>query len=97
VFTSESGEQAMEILAEEKRKLDCVICDLSLRDLPGYLLYQKIVKEAPELARKFIFITGGILSEKTGEFLDRAGLPVIEKPFRMETLTNTINKLAGAH
>jgi DNA-binding response OmpR family regulator len=60
---------------------DLIICDLLLPRLSGQELCDELLRRRPELARRLVICTGDILSEDTGVFLARTGLPYITKPF----------------
>ena len=54
--------------------------------LTGQELYQRVLAEKPELARKFVFVTGGATSPATKQFLESVPNDLLEKPFSMATL-----------
>lgn len=66
--------------------LDIVFCDMMMPHLTGQELYQRVLAEKPELARKFVFVTGGATSPATKQFLDSVPNDLLEKPFSMATL-----------
>jgi len=94
VVTCETGKRAVELLRNDSG-FDAVLCDLNLEDLSGHQVYKESVKIAPELARKFIFITGGVFREEVEDFLKKTGLPLVEKPFQAGSLIDTLNKITG--
>ncbi|HET9854548.1 MAG TPA: response regulator [Methylomirabilota bacterium] len=65
---------------------DLILSDLRMPGLDGLGLYRQLEQNRPELARRFVFITG------TSEHTDYAGLigdlpvPVLTKPFDMSAL-----------
>jgi two-component system NtrC family sensor kinase len=78
VDTAAHGLEALERLGQ--RAYDLVISDIRMPHLDGPGLYRAAVEERPELARRFIFVTGDTLDHATRDFLEQAGLPTIEKP-----------------
>lgn len=78
-------------------KFDLILCDVMMPDLNGIELYDRLVSERPELANRFIFITGGAFTERARVFLRRADRPIVKKPFAMRQLVKTIqNTLVAA-
>lgn len=55
-----------------------------------------IVKNRPELARRLVFITGDTVNDETMKLLRESGAPCIEKPFRVQLLVETVQKVMGA-
>jgi len=90
-----NGLAALERIAG--RGYDLILSDLRMPELDGLGLYRELERSRPELARRFVFITG------TSEHTDYAGLigdlavPVLTKPFDMSELQRlTREMLAGA-
>jgi len=53
-----SGEEALAILAHES--FDAIFLDVRLPDISGQDVYARLAVERPELARRVIFVTGGL-------------------------------------
>lgn len=70
----------------DRAAYDLILSDLRMPGLDGLGLYRQLEQHRPELARRFVFITG------TSEHADYAGLigdlpvPVLTKPFDMSAL-----------
>jgi CheY-like chemotaxis protein len=60
---------------------DLVLCDINLPDIPGMDVYDRA---PPDLRAKFVFTTGGAITDRAREFLATA--PRLDKPFRLEQL-----------
>ena len=58
----------------ERTAYDAVIADVKMPELSGQELYGRVCQIRPEMARRFIFITGDIDGEDTRQFLDRVPL-----------------------
>jgi DNA-binding NtrC family response regulator len=54
-----------------------------------------IVANRPELRERMLFITGDTVNEDTMKALQSTGVPYIEKPFRVQELINTVEKIFG--
>ncbi|MBL8945697.1 MAG: PAS domain S-box protein [Myxococcales bacterium] len=70
--------------------VDVVLCDLMMPDVPGATLYQQAVAARPELADRFIFMTGGVFTDAASEFVDSLGTAVLIKPFDAEVLRERV-------
>jgi len=53
------------------------------------------VESRPELASRFIFITGHPVDPATANFLDETRAPVLNKPFSIATLLETLRGLSA--
>ncbi len=80
----------------ERTAYDSVICDVKMPELSGQELYGRVCQIRPEMARRFIFITGDIDGEDTREFLDQSRCSYFMKPFNLERLTAAVDMLTGA-
>jgi len=80
----------------ERTAYDCVIADVKMPELSGQELYSRVCTIRPEMARRFIFITGDIDGEDTREFLDQSRCSYFMKPFNLERLTAAVDLLTGA-
>lgn len=69
---------------------DVIFCDLMMPGVSGNDLYERVVTQRPELANKFVFISGGAFTERAREFLATTRLPQVSKPFTREALVNAI-------
>ena len=64
-------------------------------ELSGQELYTRACQIRPEMARRFIFITGDIDGENTRQFLDETRCSYFMKPFNLERLTTAVDMLTG--
>jgi PAS domain S-box-containing protein len=95
VTTATSGREALQLLAGDP-PFDVVLCDLMMPDVSGMDVYERVVKERPELASRFIFVTGGAFTERARAFVERIGPAVVEKPFQLATLPALLTARAAA-
>jgi DNA-binding response OmpR family regulator len=77
----------------ERTAYDVVIADVRMPELNGQELYSRACQLRPEMARRFIFITGDIDGEDTLEFLERSRCTYFMKPFNLERLTAAVDML----
>lgn len=77
----------------ERTAYDVVIADIKMPELNGQELYTRACQLRPEMARRFIFITGDIDGDDTLDFLDGCHCAYFMKPFNLERLTATVDML----
>ena len=80
----------------ERTTYDAVIADVKMPELSGQELYGRVCQLRPEMARRFIFITGDIDGEDTREFLEQTRCTYLMKPFNLERLTTAVDMLTGS-
>ena len=61
--------------------------------MSGQELYSYALKERPELAERFIFVTGDVVTPGTGDFIEHAGRPSLSKPFTSAEMIAVLKKL----
>ena len=76
------------------KPLDLVVCDLMMPGVSGPELFRQATRERPELAERFLFMTGGVFSGPIAHFMDTWHLPVLEKPFDPSTLRERVLDIA---
>jgi CheY-like chemotaxis protein len=86
--------RALEMI--EQTAYDAVITDVKMPEMSGPELYGRACQIRPEMARRFIFVTGDIDGEDTRRFLDRTRCSHFMKPFNLEGLTAAVDLLTGA-
>lgn len=72
---------------------DAVITDLRMPAMNGRELYEALVQEYPDLARRVIFATGDLVARQTTEFLQSTGNPFLEKPFSIRSLVEALRRI----
>jgi signal transduction histidine kinase/AmiR/NasT family two-component response regulator len=85
------GSRAPERAASEE--FDLVICDVKMPGLDGPHFYHSLVLAGNPLKDRFLFVTGDVLAAQTREFLEQNRLPYVAKPFRMEELTEKVERV----
>jgi CheY-like chemotaxis protein len=88
VDTAANGQLALRRLQE--RAYDLILCDLRMPELDGPGLYRALEQHAPQLCRRFIFLTGDTLSPEVAAFLAQSGVPRLTKPFTAVEVRRTI-------
>ncbi|HJL16449.1 MAG TPA: ATP-binding protein [Sandaracinaceae bacterium LLY-WYZ-13_1] len=88
VTVAHRGADALETLRE--RAFDVVLCDLTMPGMSGPELRDAL---PPETRARFVFITGGVLSEAHRRYLERFEGPVVYKPFRAPDVRDAVRSV----
>jgi DNA-binding NtrC family response regulator len=72
---------------------DAVICDLQMPQLDGDLLYATVERTKPELARRFLFVSGVADEPKFKRFLGTVDAPLLQKPVAVESLLAELERM----
>ncbi|HVU04957.1 MAG TPA: ATP-binding protein [Polyangiaceae bacterium] len=73
-------------------RFDVVFCDLMMPGVTGLELHARLTKEAPDVARRFVFTTGGTFTESDARALEASGAPMVDKPFVAKTIRDVVNR-----
>jgi CheY-like chemotaxis protein len=76
---------------------DVVICDLMMPGMSGYKLYAAACAARPSVSTRFVFVSGGALSEEASRFLKTCECPVLPKPFSNADVLEAVNRVAKPH
>jgi signal transduction histidine kinase/ActR/RegA family two-component response regulator len=93
VDTALGGVEALRLL-ECDAAYDVILCDLQMPELSGMGLLEAVRAGWPDLAERFVFVTGGAFSPDAKRFLEESVCAVIQKPFRVEDLLALIDRKA---
>jgi signal transduction histidine kinase len=94
IETKLGAREALRHFAQDRR-FDVVLCDLQMPDMSGVELYVTVKQQWPELAERFIFITGGAFSPEARRFLEDPSIVCINKPFQLRELLELIEARIG--
>ncbi|HXU01557.1 MAG TPA: response regulator, partial [Polyangia bacterium] len=61
--------------------VDLIYCDLMMTGMTGMDLAEVFASEAPDVARKMVFMTGGAFSPRAREFVAQNADRTVDKPF----------------
>ena len=67
-------------------KFDLIFCDLMMPLMTGMDLHAALERDAPDQARRMVFLTGGAFTHSARQFLDRVQNPRLDKPFQLDSL-----------
>jgi CheY-like chemotaxis protein len=88
VETVGDGEAALGKLAV--REYDLILSDIRMPDLDGPALFREVERRYPNLLRRFIFLTGDVMSPETSQFLMQTAVPCLNKPFTLEMVRQVV-------
>ncbi len=69
---------------------DLVLCDVFLPGRNGDTLHARIAERRPDLASRFVFVTGGALGRAEAEYLKNCACPTLFKPVELKTLKDLL-------
>jgi len=78
----------------QSRRYDMIVSDVRMPEGGGDEFYRKAVAYDPELARRFLFITGDTANPSAWKFLKDARVPVLEKPFSAGAFLEAVRSIA---
>ena len=82
VTTVTDGKEGLELL-RSRPEVDLVFCDLMMTGMTGMDLAEALAAEAPEMAAKVVFMTGGAFLPRAREFVARHIDRTVDKPFNI--------------
>jgi CheY-like chemotaxis protein len=69
---------------------DTVVCDINMPELSGVEFYRHLELHDPDLARRVVFCSGGVLGESTRQFIEATRNPVLHKPLAPQALLDAL-------
>ena len=90
----ESGEDAIERLCDGA-PFDVVFLDLMMPEVSGIEVYREVTARRPDLASRFVFMTGGAFTQEAREFLKKTPVVCLEKPFELHRIRDLVAERAG--
>jgi CheY-like chemotaxis protein len=92
VEVAHGGRQGLAVLLSGATP-DMILCDLMMPDLSGMDVLESLGAERPELAERFVFMTGGAVTERARATLATTTRPVLAKPFAPEDVERVLSSL----
>ncbi|MDB5214580.1 MAG: Sensory box histidine kinase/response regulator [Myxococcaceae bacterium] len=86
---------ASEALArvEAGQRFDLILCDLMMPAMSGMDLHRELMRVAPDVAARVVFLTGGAFTQRARDFLEGVDNPRLEKPIGIDALRNAIAEM----
>jgi PAS domain S-box-containing protein len=95
VETAGSARDARALL-EAGQHFDAVLCDLTMPEETGADFFEYVRARYPKLAKRFVFMSGGVFHPNTHAFLEESGCVHVEKPFSLDHLRALLAQLIAA-
>jgi DNA-binding NtrC family response regulator len=86
VQTCGAASEAQVLLLDPAYVPDLVLCDVFLPGANGNVLHARVAKLRPEIARRFVFVTGGALGKDEASYLRASGCTTLFKPVELKSL-----------
>jgi PAS domain S-box-containing protein len=71
-------------------EFDAIVCDVMMSGITGTELHERVAREKPELAARFVFMSGGTYTTTTSEYLARVPNARLMKPFTVSDLLRAL-------
>jgi signal transduction histidine kinase/ActR/RegA family two-component response regulator len=85
-----SGQAALDRLTAPGSGFDLVLCDLMMPDMTGMDVYEAVEERLPSLRDRFVFVSGGGVTERSRRFLERHADRVLPKPIDSRRLCEVL-------
>jgi two-component system NtrC family sensor kinase len=87
------GREALTILGGGP--VDAVMCDHRMAGMTGTQVFEAAVAIRPELADRFVFMSGDVLNPELREFAEAHGIGLLAKPFDLDSVGRTVRELVA--
>lgn len=86
--------QALEALAS--RRFDVILCDVMMPEMTGLDLLERARESCPDVAQRFIFMSGGVFSARLRDALEELPNPMLDKPFDRARVRQVVEDVCTA-
>jgi CheY-like chemotaxis protein len=90
VRTAAAASDAEVQLLDPRYSPDLILCDVFLPGRNGDTLHARIAARRPDLAGRFVFVTGGALGRSEAEYLKNSDCPTLFKPVELKTILDIL-------
>jgi CheY-like chemotaxis protein len=90
-IVSDSGTLALELIARDPP--DAILCDHRMSGMSGVEFHAAVARIAPQLARRFAFMSGDSRDPDLRETAAAGGVHILAKPFDIATVSATVQRL----
>ncbi len=95
VFLAFNGREGLECIAAQG-PFDAIVCDLMMPELTGMDVHAELMRSAPELAARMVFVTGGAFTPRSRAFVDQITNHWMEKPCSTQDLRAIVRTIVAA-
>jgi CheY-like chemotaxis protein len=93
VSLANGGSEALALI--DTQSFDVVFCDVMMPAMTGMDLFIEVKRRAPQLAERFVFITGGAFTPEARAFLANSQTLCLQKPFSPKDLAAALELAAS--
>ncbi len=93
---SDGGKGLETLMARDENYFDAMVCDLKMPGVSGMQVYSTLARKRPALLKRLIFATGDVASADAAAFLQETRCPVLEKPYELSLLAETVDRVRAA-
>jgi PAS domain S-box-containing protein len=94
VVAETNSARALERMLAEP--FDVIVCDVMMPGLTGIDLHERMARDRPEAAARFVFMTGGTYTARARDYLDGIPNARLDKPFRSDRLFAVVESVASS-
>lgn len=92
--TAQNGEAG--VAAASHRHFDAVLCDWKMPGIGGRDIFERIQHVRPELAGRFIIMSGDVLNPSLTDYARSHGIVLLPKPFNLTELRDALTRSLAA-
>ncbi|HEV8489087.1 MAG TPA: ATP-binding protein [Candidatus Limnocylindrales bacterium] len=85
------GREALTLLGNGQ--IDAMMCDHRMAGMSGTQVFEAAVAIRPELADRFVFMSGDVLNPELRDFAESRGIGLLAKPFDLDSVGRTLRGL----
>lgn len=71
---------------DDATNFDVIFCDLMMPTVSGMEVFETVQRERPDIADRFVFMTGGAFTMRARRFLDAMSHELLDKPFDLSRM-----------
>jgi nitrogen-specific signal transduction histidine kinase/CheY-like chemotaxis protein len=87
------GREALNVLREGS--IDAMMCDHRMAGMSGTQVFEAAVAIRPELAGRFVFMSGDVLNPTLRDFAEVHSIGLLAKPFDLDSVGRTVRELVS--
>ena len=88
---SSARRRLLELGLLPQTEVDLILCDLMMPEMNGMDLHHEVSRVDPDVARRFVFLTGGAYTDSARVFLAQVNNPKLDKPIQPNLLRSVVH------